>query len=252
MPSQAHIRSSSSDVEQTLITAVPRALVLLMNSPVVAFTRKAGEVVGGLFSRNLRARSAARLLAFALHRLPVSQLRQFLEYAPRLPDNVISNAKLFADREAMLAALPEGGTVAEVGVYRGDFARSIIAVCRPAKLHLIDIDLNPLTTVGGPVETHEGDSATILDCFPQAHFDWIYIDGDHSHAGISRDLDSAHRVLKPGGFLMCNDYSNWCSASATPYGVARAVNEFIVARNYEVCGLALHPAGLHDILIRKT
>jgi hypothetical protein len=33
--------------------------------------------------------------------------------------------------------------------------------------------------------------------------------------------------------------------------VARAVNELIIAEGYSVEGLALHPAGLYDILIRK-
>ena len=80
----------------------------------------------------------------------------------------------------------------------------------------------------------------------------IYIDGDHSYEGITKNIHAAHQTLRPGGFLMSgNDYANWCSAAATPYGVARAVNEFIVAESYKVRGLALHPAGLHDILIQK-
>ena len=103
----------------------------------------------------------------------------------------------------------------------------------------------------GPIELHEGDSSTILATFPAAHLDWIYIDGDHAYSGVSKDLEAAHRALKPGGFLMCNDYSNWCSAAATPYGVAKAVNELILTEGYKVRGFGLHPAGLHDILIQK-
>jgi hypothetical protein len=102
-----------------------------------------------------------------------------------------------------------------------------------------------------PVEKHEGDSPSILAQFAAGHFDWLYIDADHSYEGVTRDLAAAHRVLKPGGFLMCNDYTNWCSTAVTPYGVARAVNELILNEGYSVAGLALHPAGLYDILIRK-
>ena len=50
---------------------------------------------------------------------------------------------------------------------------------------------------------------------------------------------------------MCSDYTNWCNPHVTPYGVARAVNEFVIANGYSVEGLALHSAGMNDLLIRK-
>lgn len=184
-----------------------------------------------------------------LWRLPDPE--RHLELAPRLPEMALTNAKLYPDREAMLHALPKGGTVGEVGVWKGDFSRNILRICGPHRFHLIDIDFTPLQPVAGPVEMHEGDSSTILGRFGEATFDWLYIDGDHSYAGVQRDLVASHRALKPGGYLMCNDYANWCSLAVTPYGVARAVNEFIVREGYSVDGLALHPAGLPDILIRK-
>lgn len=234
-----------------MIGATPRALVAGMSNNVVAFAGKVASILIGLASKVRRIESAERLLAYALGSVPTDDMKRHLEYAPRLPDEALRDARLFADREAMLSLLPKGGTVAEVGVLRGEFSCAIVRHCGPDKLHLIDIDLSPLGHVPGPIETHEGDSAAILAGFPEAHFDWIYIDGDHSYEGIANDIRAAHPVLKPGGFLMCNDYANWCSAAATPYGVARAVSEFIIAENYLVRGLALHPAGLHDILIQK-
>ena len=79
----------------------------------------------------------------------------------------------------------------------------------------------------------------------------IYVDADHSYASVAKDIAAAHRALKPGGLMMCNDYTNWCSPSVSPYGVARAVNEFVNREGYDCIGLALHPAGLYDILLRK-
>lgn len=58
-------------------------------------------------------------------------------------------------------------------------------------------------------------------------------------------------MLKPGGFLMCNDYTSWDVSSAQPYVVAKAVNEFCLEYGYEVRGLALERAGYHEVLLKK-
>ena len=226
-------------------------LVVRVVDTMVARARKVLSVLKGLASKQSRIDSAGRLLAYSLNSLPLAVMKRHLEYAPRLPDEALSGATLHADREALLSLLPKGGIVAEVGVLRGEFSGVIARTCQPDKFHLIDIDLSPLGAVPMPVETHEGDSSTILASFEPGYFDWLYIDGDHSYDAVSKDLRAAHRALKSGGFLMCNDYSNWCSAAAVPYGVARAVNELVITERYQVRGLGLHAAGLHDILIQK-
>ena len=45
---------------------------------------------------------------------------------------------LFSSRLEMLHALPKGGIVAEVGVFRGDFAQKIYDIVKPDLLYLID------------------------------------------------------------------------------------------------------------------
>lgn len=204
--------------------------------------------VKALFGPHGRIGLLQKLTDHLLWRLPDPE--SYLEQAPPLPQPALTNARLYTDRTAMLHALPKGGTVAEVGTWRGDFSKAILAVCKPETFHLIDVDFSPLDP-SIPGIRHQGDSSTILKGFPEASLDWAYIDGDHSYAGVMKDLEAAHRALKPGGYLMCNDYTNWCSRSVTPYGVARAVNEFIIREGYLVEGLALHPAGLPDLLIRK-
>jgi len=186
-----------------------------------------------------------------LWRLPREVAERHLEIAPPLPQSALDGAKLYADRATMLRALPKGGIVAEVGVWRGDFSKLIWETCKPDELHLVDLDFSPFDWPEAKVIRHQGDSSAILRSFEKGSFDWIYIDGDHAYEGVSKDLAAAHRALKPGGCLMCNDYANWCSLAVTPYGVARAVNEFALREGYSVEGLALHPAGLPDILISK-
>jgi SAM-dependent methyltransferase len=214
----------------------------------VGLITRAASFARGLASPKGRVETAQKLLAYTLSKIDWTQ---HLEIAPPLPEQALISAKLYSDREAMLHALPKGGIVAEVGVYRGEFSNAIARICKPAVFHLIDIDFGPLGDIPMPVEKHEGDSSTVLSEFEPCSFDWIYIDADHSYDGVMKDLAAAHRALKPGGLLMCNDYSNWCSSSAVPYGVARAVNEFVIRESYAVLGLALQGGSLPDILIEK-
>jgi len=210
---------------------------------------KAASVLAGFLRPSTRLKSAERLYSYFLMAQPREEFERYLELAPDLPEDALTNARVYANRHRMLEVLPKGATVAEVGTYKGEFSRAIALTCKPMKFHLIDIDFSPLGEIPIPVEKHQGDSATILGTFPPAYFDWLYIDADHSYDSVSKDLRAAHRVLKPGGYLMCNDYAIWCMG--TPYGVARAVNELVIDEGYAVEGLALDRGCMFDMLIRK-
>ncbi len=41
-------------------------------------------------------------------------------------------------RERLQARMPKGGVVAEIGVWQGRFSERILAITKPAALHLID------------------------------------------------------------------------------------------------------------------
>jgi hypothetical protein len=176
----------------------------------------------------------------------------YFQVAPELPSNTLDASRIYASREKLLAALPKGGKVAEVGTFEGYFSRRIAEDCAPDEFHLIDVDFGPFKeTLAGNVTKHQGDSSTILHSFPEGYFDWIYVDGDHSYKGVVKDLEAAHRAIKSGGHLMCNDYTNWMSLAVMPYGVMKAVNELIIREQYIVEGLGLSPYSNPDILIRK-
>ena len=209
----------------------------------------------GLVSLNPIDRIAAleRLTEHFLWKLPRAQIDAHLEIPPPLPQSVLEGARLFENREAMLALIPKGGEVAEIGTWKGGFSRSICETVRPRVFHLIDFDFSQFDWAGIDCKfvKHEGDSSTILRAFPAASLDWAYIDGDHSYEGARKDLEAANGALKPGALMTCNDYTNWCSLAVAPYGVAKAVNEFVIRERYSVLGLAFYPAGNNDLLIRK-
>jgi hypothetical protein len=213
--------------------------------------RQATSVLAGFLRPSTRLKSAQRLHSYFLLRQSPDKYSRYLELAPDLPAQALENARVYPNRHAMLEVLPKGGTVAEVGTWRGEFSEAIALTCRPDAFHLIDIDFAPLQPPAMPVKMHEGDSSTILKTFAPGFFDWIYIDGDHSYESVRKDIEAADRAIKPGGLLMCDDYCTWNSGAGSPYGVARAVNEFIIERGYSVEGLALQCGGMYNILLRR-
>ena len=221
--------------------------------------RRILQAVRGLAARDPVERVETLQLIFShvIRKQPWEAVCARLEEAPALTAAHLENAKLYPTRDDMLPLMPRGGRCAEVGTLRGEFSEQIAAMTQPAELHLFDLDFGPLredrirAAFTGELHKHLGDSSENLLRCPVAYFDWLYIDGQHTYEGVTRDLAAAHAALKPGGHLMCNDYTNWEPLQAKPYGVARAVNEFCLKENYVVVGLALHGFGLHDVLIRK-
>ena len=176
-------------------------------------------------------------------------------FSPRVPPESLEGARLFHDREALIASFAKGGIVAEVGTETGRFARRILALAEPRELHLIDNDWNlfepePLTEVmaSGRVVRHDGLSTIELGKFADRTFDWIYIDADHAYASVAADIAVARRKIRTNGMLVLNDYTRW-TRKAYEYGVMPAVNELIAREGWRVVGLALDRGGYNDIAI---
>jgi predicted O-methyltransferase YrrM len=68
-----------------------------------------------------------------------------------------------------------------------------------------------------------GDSATIVDGLAPG-FDVVFVDGDHTYEGVSRDLRAVARVLAAGGVVLCHDYYHPANDTGE-YGVRTAVDE---------------------------
>jgi methyltransferase family protein len=156
---------------------------------------------------------------------------------PTLPPELLQDCRMCASREHLVEQLPRGGRIAEVGTERGRFAAHILSVCDPVELHLI-------------VRLHQGQSHERMADVPDAYFDWVYIDGDHSYGGISRDIRAAAPKTKPDGFLVFNDFAH-IDPLLGRYGVHRAVVEFSVAMRWPFAWFAYSAAGLYDVALRR-
>jgi predicted O-methyltransferase YrrM len=170
-----------------------------------------------------------------------------------LTPELVGSARMFADRVHMLSALPRGGVVAELGTYRGDFARHIVAQTAPSALHLIDIDFTPFnaTDLDGPtVHRHVGLTREVIATFADETFDWIYVDGDHSYAAAMGDAEAAAPKVRRGGYLVFNDFAI-IDPYLGRYGVHAAVTRFATTHKWPVKLFAFQPSGLYDIALQR-
>ena|SRR5947209_11561559 len=170
-----------------------------------------------------------------------------------IPPELLAGCRMRASRDELVKNLPRGGRVVEVGTYRGQFARHILTACDPAELHLIDLDfsvLDPAVAADARVTMHQGLSQDMLAQFPHDHFEWIYIDGDHSYEGASSDARIAAIKVRPGGFPVFNDFAH-ADPYLGAYGVHRAVVEFAVTRGWKFVWWAYEPNGLYDVALQR-
>jgi len=86
----------------------------------------------------------------------------------------------------------------------------------------------------GVVHVHEGDSSREMERQPDSNYDVIYIDGDHSLEGATRDASVSARKIKSDGVLVFNDYIMFDYVYGVPYGVVQVVNDLCVDRGWKV------------------
>lgn len=205
-----------------------------------SFAKPAYRALNGILGRARRAQSRA---------IPSIEL---------LPRH-IANLQVVTDRDAFLEKLPKGGIVAEAGVDHGDFSARILAITKPAKLHLIDfwgskryhaalqdhVRKRFADEIGsGQLQIDLGLSTEVLPKYPDAYFDWIYIDTDHGYRVTAAELAIARSKVKPGGVIAGHDYvtGNW--DGGVRYGVVEAVHEFCVKHDWELF-LLTHETNRH-------
>lgn len=142
--------------------------------------------------------------------------------------------KRHQNRLRLLEKMPKNGRCAEIGVWNGAFSNAILEVTVPAELTLID-PWDLLSDQGEEEWTHNkhqnhsemrlmydgvlsryasnenvtvqrGFSYEVLPTFPDAYFDWIYIDGNHLYEFVRKDLSLGFRKVKPGGIIAGDDF----------------------------------------------
>lgn len=258
------------------VAGVREKLASIVSTRFIETARKLGALTksahwqGGIEEVQERRAKSARMAIRSIHRLTLrvrkrlpEGLRRFLRLARHvvttgqssssIPSRLLVDCKVCASRHELVRLLPSHGRVAEVGTYRGDFAMHILSASDPAELHLVDLDFteaNAALSADCRVVMHLGTSHEVLASFPDAHFDWIYIDADHSYRGVTRDANAAASKVKPGGFLVFNDFAHM-DPFLGAYGVHRAVVDFAVMRGWHFTWLAYDPRALYDVALRR-
>lgn len=160
-------------------------------------------------------------------------------------------------RDRLLQLLPQDSIGAEIGVWKGDFSARILTRVRPQELDLIDtwtffdeptyeraryggravrgqVEMDEIhrdvvsrfasEVSRGVVKVHRLTSHEAADLFPDAHFDWVYIDANHLYDFVLGDLQTYYPKVKPGGLIAGDDYGEegWWGN-----GVKHAVDEFV-------------------------
>ena len=98
------------------------------------------------------------------------------------------------------------------------------------------------------VVVHHGDSSVELAKAPDRLFDSIYVDGDHSPAGVQRDTDVVKRKLRPGGIVAFNDYTLWSVIEQAPYGICHAVAS-LLDEGFKLIAYAFQFQGYPDVAL---
>lgn len=175
------------------------------------------------------------------------------------------------DRKELLGFLEPGGEACEIGVYKGVFTAEILARAKPRRLHLID----PWQLVNDPayqtqaqflkgsddpegifrgtcqrfaaeiesgqVVVHRGYAQDIKAEFAPGSFDWIYVDGDHTHEAVLRDLRDYLPLVKSDGLIFGHDFTEHSHAPAREmdFGVVSAMLQFMAESGCQAVALTL-------------
>jgi hypothetical protein len=157
------------------------------------------------------------------------------------------------ERAKFVNSLIKPGDIgAEIGVASGVFAYHVLMKQQPSKLYLIDpwqyglqsdMELDPtpekqvfrdfdyknVVDLFKPypnIEVIRMKSEDAVVLFTDDYFDYVYIDGEHSYAAVTRDLNNYFSKVKVGGYLIGDDYG-WT-------GVMDAVQDFIKSHENEL------------------
>lgn len=199
---------------------------------------------------------------------------------PALEPQHLDNAKLYANRQAMISDLCQykPKVIAEVGVAHGEFSDFLLRTLSPEKFLAIDVFEMHLTPshwgipqeylfkgmthrefyahrfneYGNRVIIEQGLSHEALSRQPDNLFDLIYLDAGHSYDEVRKDTEVAIQKIKRDGILIFNDYIMSDHYANVPYGVVQVANELVVNCGWDVIGFALDRSMFCDLAVRRS
>ena len=155
-----------------------------------------------------------------------------------------------------LASRVKGGTIVELGVWKGRSISEILDICRVNKNEVVAVDhwhpdpndeyyaeahykdiyqvfMQNLELLGhrDTVRILKEDTAQAANYFEDGSVDLVFVDADHSHEAVKRDLLAWIPKIKKGGVLFGHDYM-WKE------GVRTALEE-VLPRKFKLAGGSL-------------
>lgn len=174
--------------------------------------------------------------------------------SPPLPPSLPVSRDALGNYLTALGILGEG---VEIGVFRGEFSEKLLHEWRGKRLWMVDCwesqgaddptDLRFDPAARLPDVEHQDNmaaarratnqfgtravvlrkySAEAAADFPDAYFDFVYIDGRHDYEGVSIDLRAWYPKLRAGGVFSGHDYFDGMRYPQGKFEVKRAVDEF--------------------------
>ena len=169
--------------------------------------------------------------------------------------------RVFKTRNDLLDKLPKNLKIAELGVFKGEFAQEIYKRMIPKELNLVDIwigefgsgdkDGNNHTVVSNMEEVFfslrdaykffsninviRSDTENFLNSCADNSYDMIYVDADHSYEAVSRDLELSFAKIKNSGILSGHDYIKNTQIEAAVNNFCYQYKQNIVAITEDGC-----------------
>jgi hypothetical protein len=169
--------------------------------------------------------------------------------------------RIFETRNDLLDKLPKNLKVAELGVFRGDFADELFNRMSPKELYLVDIwsgefgsgdkdgnnhmiiknmeevfyDLKNHYKYFDNVHLFRKTTIDFLNSISDNYFDMIYVDADHCYESVTKDLELSFKKLKNSGILCGHDYINGTQIEAAVNNFCRNFNQNIISITNDGC-----------------
>lgn len=133
---------------------------------------------------------------------------------------------------------------AEVGVYEGSNAESVLKTLKISKLYLIDPYINDYNWRGNNLNEAKITAFQKLNNYPVefiykksyeanvSELDFVYIDANHSYESVKKDIEIYWNKIKSGGVLAGHDFID--NPHENTLGVIKAVIEFAVKNNLQL------------------
>ncbi len=169
----------------------------------------------------------------------------------RLSPSYIHNLRIVVDKAALLSRMPIGSVAVLVGAADLEFARQVLVLVKPKRLHLIDHWVGEdgfrhlsLVKAGfaeaiasGSLEITSGEPLQELRKFVDGYFDWAYLNRSFSYDETYALLEACRVKVRQNGVIAGSNYCTGCWETNERYGVVEAVNRFCLVYRWEMAYL---------------